>query len=639
MRIMAAQAARTVTVGLVQARVSNNLKLNLARTAARIRQAARMGAQVICLQELYRTRYFPVAEGADAAHLTETIPGESTAVFSGLAKKLNIVIIVPLFEADATGKRFNSAVVIDADGSILGTYRKVHIPQDPLFYEQSYFEDGDSGFQVFRTQHLCFSVLICYDQWFPEAARISALQGAEVIFYPTAIGYLADDPLPYSEWLNAWETIQRGHAIANSVHVAVVNRVGAEGALKFWGSSFVSSPFGKILKRAGSKEDILVVELDLSQNGRIREGWRFMKNRHPSAYAAITEPPKPDTPRSQSYSMPAEWERHEATWLAWPHDRVTFPRRVQKVEERYAEIIKAVHADETVNLFVTGTKMRAKVQRLLRAHRVNLSRIRFFVWDYADVWFRDYGPTFIRNEAGNIAMVHWNFNAWGGKYEDLIRDGHIPYFISEKLRMTYFRPGIVLEGGSIDVNGAGSVLTTEQCLLNEKRNPGRSRSDLERYLAEYLNSPHVIWLKSGIAGDDTDGHIDNLARFVSPSTVLCAYEPDERDENHVALKENYDILLESKDQDGAPLEVVKMPMPAVKRTSLRGRNRRLPASYLNFYIANGAVLAPVFGQKSDDEALGIIRNVFPDREVVGIDCSDLVYGSGALHCITQQQPL
>jgi agmatine deiminase len=569
--------------------------------------------------------------------LAETVPGESTDALSALARKLNVVIVVPLFEVTPDGKYFNSAVVIDADGGVAGTYRKIHIPHDPLFYEQSYFDDGDSGFQIFRTRHLCFSVLICYDQWFPEAARISALQGAEVIFYPTAIGYLAGDPLPFTEWINAWETIQRGHAIANSVHVAVVNRVGAEGRLRFWGSSFVSNPFGKILQKAGSSEEVLVVELDLSQNGRIREGWRFMKNRHPASYSAIIEPPRPDTPRSQGYSMPAEWDTHEATWLAWPHDPVTFPRRVPRVEERYIDIVEALHKGEIVNLFVTDSKMKARVKSRLRSRRVDLSRIHFYIWNYADVWFRDYGPVFVRNPE-SLAIVHWTFNAWGEKYKELIRDGHIPYLISEDLRMTYFRPGIVLEGGSIDVNGNGAVLTTEQCLLHETRNPGRSRTDIEKYLKEYLDAGHVIWLKRGIAGDDTDGHIDNLARFVNPTTVLCAFEADEKDDNYAALNENYKVLLGSTDQDGNPLRVIQVPMPPAMRSVLRGEHQRLSASYLNFYVANSAVLVPAFGHPTDTEAAAIIQTMFPDRRVIPIDCSDIVYGAGTLHCITQQQP-
>src|SRR6185436_5287559 len=233
------------------------LEANLKKTVRRIRDAARKGARVICLQELFRTRYFPIDEKIDAAHFAEPVPGESTAALSALAKELEVVIVVPIFEAASDGRYFNTAAVIDADGRILGIYRKLHIPHDPFFYEKSYFEEGDLGYKVFETRYLKLAVLICYDQWFPEAARAASLAGAEVLFYPTAIGYLKNDPLPYTDWLNAWITIQRAHAIANSVHVAVVNRVGTEGPTTFWGNSFVCNPFGKFIKKSGTKEEVL----------------------------------------------------------------------------------------------------------------------------------------------------------------------------------------------------------------------------------------------------------------------------------------------------------------------------------------------------------------------------------------------
>ena len=244
----------TVRVALIQTSVSTDLEANLTKTIRRIREAARKGARVICLQELFRTRYFPVEEKVDASHFAETVPGQSTTVLSALAKELELVIIVPIFEASNDGRYFNTAVVIDADGTILGIYRKLHIPHDPFFYEKSYFEEGDLGYKVFQTRYLRLAVLICYDQWFPEAARAASLTGAEVLFYPTAIGYLRNDPLPYTDWLNAWITIQRGHAIANAVHVAAVNRVGTEGEVTFWGNSFVCNAFGKFLKKAGTKD-------------------------------------------------------------------------------------------------------------------------------------------------------------------------------------------------------------------------------------------------------------------------------------------------------------------------------------------------------------------------------------------------
>jgi agmatine deiminase len=597
-----------------------------------------MGARVVCLQELFTTKYFPADEKKDVAHLAETIPGESTSILSSLARELESVIIAPVFEVSG-GRFFNSAAVMDADGSLAGVYRKIHIPHDPFFYEQSYFEFGDGGYRVFKTRHLTFAVLICYDQWFPEAARCVALQGADVIFYPTAIGYLRNDPLPYADWLSAWTTIQRGHAIANSVHVAAVNRVGIEGQVKFWGSSFVCDAFGKVIKKAGSDEEVLIANVDVSQNARMREGWRFSKNRRPDSYGAITQPVRPDIPNEQGYVMPAECEPHQATWLAWPEDRITFPKRLEKVRRRYVDIIEMLHRSEDVHLAVKDDPTRAKVRDLLKQRRIDLKRVQFYIWDYADVWFRDYGPMFLVDRGGNrTAIVQWRFNAWGEKYKSLLKDGHVPYFISERLGLPLFRPNIVLEGGAIDVNGKGSLLTTEQCLLNENRNPGLSKADMERYLNQYVGVTNVIWLKSGIAGDDTDGHIDNLARFVNPNTVVCSWEENPDDENYAPLRNNYEVLRKSKDQDGRPLNIVKLPMPPAMHDFFRGQNRRLSASYTNLYIANRVVLVPAFGHETDHSALEILRGVFPDREVVAVDCRDLVYGAGTLHCITQQQP-
>jgi len=603
----------TVTIGLIQTSVSNDTGSNMKKAVAMIKEAAKKGAQVICLQELYRTKYFPSDERKNVSRLAETIPGESTSILSKLAKELNVVIIAPLFEVDGAGKFHNSAVVIDTDGTILGNYRKIHLPHDPFFYEKNYFDASDLGYCLFRTRHLSFGVLICYDQWFPEAARINALLGADVIFYPSAIGYLEGDSFSYEDWLSAWETIQRSHAIANCIHVAVVNRVGREGKIRFWGTSFVCDAFGRVLKRGSNEDDeVLVVKLDISQNKKIQEDWGFIKNRTPETYGLITSLVLQDTPRRLGYVMPAEWEKHEATWLAWPHDPVTFPHRVKKVEKIYAEIIKALHEDEDINLFIKDLDMKTKVRRLLKAGGVDLKRINFYSWNYADVWFRDYGPIFVVNKRKKqIAFVHWIFDAWGRKYEELMKDHQIPYIISQRLQLTNFRPRIVLEGGSVDVNGKGTLLTTEQCLLHSNRNPHLSKNDIERYLMNYFGVSNIIWLKSGIVGDDTDGHIDNLARFVNPRTVLCAYEDDENDDNHVILKENYEKLLQSRDQDAKKLNIKKLPMPPPLLRFVRGKKDRLPISYLNFYISNKVVLVPTFQHESDRSALRIIQ----DREL------------------------
>ncbi len=276
---------QTVTVGLIQTTVSDDIVENTKKTVEKIKGAASKGAQIVCLQELYRTKYFPQEEKKDVHELAETVPGESTRVFSELAKRKKIVIIAPLFEKAANGKYYNSAVVIDADGQILGSYRKMHIPEDPLFYEKDYFEAGDQGYCVHKTQYARVGVLICYDQWFPEAARINTLKGAEIIFYPTAIGSVKGSDSTDGDWHDAWKTIQRAHAIANGVHVAAVNRVGEEGELQFWGGSFVCDSFGKVLGEASyTKEETIVVKVNLGKNKQIQEGWGFLKNRRPDTY-------------------------------------------------------------------------------------------------------------------------------------------------------------------------------------------------------------------------------------------------------------------------------------------------------------------------------------------------------------------
>jgi agmatine deiminase len=281
---------KIVSIGLIQTTVSDDIADNMKKTIERIEEASRKGAQIVCLQELYRTKYFPQEKKQDVSKLAETIPGESTRAFSELAKKKKIVIIAPLFEKNSNGKYYNSAAIIDANGKILGSYRKVHIPNDQFFYEKNYFEAGDQGYCVHKTQYARVGVLICYDQWFPEPARINALKGAEIIFYPTAIGWIKGHSSSEGDWHDAWKTVQRAHAIANGVHVAAVNRVGEEGQLKFWGGSFVCDSFGKVLKEASdTNEEALVVKVDLSKNKKIQEGWGFLKNRRPDTYNSLIE--------------------------------------------------------------------------------------------------------------------------------------------------------------------------------------------------------------------------------------------------------------------------------------------------------------------------------------------------------------
>lgn len=276
-------------IGLVQTKVSKNQNANLKKTAAKIEEAAKKGAKIICLQELYKTIYFPQYKKVNKDEYTEEIKGPSSEAFCKIAKKYRAVIIVPIYEKH-NGKYYNSAIVINEKGKPLPTYRKIHIPHDPLFYEKKYFEEGNTGYKIYKTKYAKFAILICYDQWFPEAARAVALKGAEIIFYPTAIGYIRGHKTQDGNWHEAWETIQRSHAIANCVNVAAVNRVGIEDKLKFWGQSFIADAFGKVLARASeTKEEVLIATIDLGKNKHIRDGWGFFRNRRPDTYSHLTK--------------------------------------------------------------------------------------------------------------------------------------------------------------------------------------------------------------------------------------------------------------------------------------------------------------------------------------------------------------
>ncbi len=279
---------KKITLGLIQSSVTKDIINNFQMTTKKIEEAANKGAQIVCLQELFKTIYFPQDKNIDASKFAELVTGSSIKTLSNLAADLNIVIIAPIYEKGSKGKYFNTAVVIDADGRISGKYRKSHIPHDPFFYEKNYFTEGKSGYPVFRTKYASISVLICYDQWFPESARICALKGAEILIYPTAIGWIKNYNTSEGDWKIAWELIQRSHAIANGVHVAAVNRVGIENKIEFWGGSFVCDSFGNVLKKASNnKEEIIIEEIDLSMNKKIQEDWGFLKNRRPDSYKRI----------------------------------------------------------------------------------------------------------------------------------------------------------------------------------------------------------------------------------------------------------------------------------------------------------------------------------------------------------------
>lgn len=345
------------------------------------------------------------------------------------------------------------------------------------------------------------------------------------------------------------------------------------------------------------------------------------------------------TPAELGFYMPAEWTPHAATWLSFPKDPVTFPERVPQVEEIYFEMIEALAPHERVNLLVDDEETKTRVRS--RMNFAGAENVIVHTIKTVDVWMRDYGPNFLINDKGELAYNDWRFNAWGDKYEDLKRDDRIPQILESVLGVPRFQPGVVMEGGSIEVNGAGVVMTTEQCLLNPNRNPDLSRAEIEKILRDYLGVSKILWLGEGVIGDDTDGHIDDIARFVAEDTILCAVEEDPQDANYEILQDNLKRLKYATDAHGNPYNIITLPTPGVIGGSSENSSRdleRLPASYANFYIANNIVLAPVFGHANDRRAIETLRKIFAPRRVHPVNCEPLIWGMGAIHCVTQQQP-
>ena len=367
------------------------------------------------------------------------------------------------------------------------------------------------------------------------------------------------------------------------------------------------------------------------------------------------------TPAALGYRMPAEWAPHASTWLTWPRpEGISFPNKYETVPDVYAEFIRHLVTVEEVNINVWNAKKEAWVRGLLAERKVPLDRVRFHHFPAYEPWCRDHGPIFLvrdgssrGNEApsepgatvnqslvtsaatrARRAIVDWGYNAWGNKYPPFDLDDAIPQHVAKLRGLPLFSPGIVMEGGSLEVNGCGTLLTTEACLLNPNRNPHLTKAQIEQHLKDFLGVTHILWLGDGIVGDDTDGHIDDLTRFVSPTTVVTVVEEDPADENFALLQENLQRLRTMKDQDGQPLRVVELPMPGVVEFD----GQRLPASYANFYIANGLVCVPTYRHANDRRALEILQREFPRHRVVGIDSTELIWGLGSFHCISQQVP-
>lgn len=344
-----------------------------------------------------------------------------------------------------------------------------------------------------------------------------------------------------------------------------------------------------------------------------------------------------ETPRQLGYRFPAEWEPQRATWLSWPHKEESWPGRFEPIPGVFTEIVKILASFQHVNINVIDRTMHDDVMKRLTEAGVDPERFTLYPIPTDDAWCRDHGPAFVVKPGAEepLAVIDWGYNAWGGKYPPYDQDDAVPTKVAEYRRLPLFYPGIVMEGGAIDVNGEGCLLTSTSCLLNPNRNPYLSQTQIEWYLREYYNVEKILWVDEGIAGDDTDGHIDDSARFVNPSTIVAVVEENREDENYLPLQKNLTQLKAMTDLAGNPFRIVELPMPR----PFEFDGQRVPASYANFLIASGVVLVPTFRDPNDAVALAVLADVFPGRQVIGIDCYELVWGLGTIHCISQQEPL
>lgn len=355
-----------------------------------------------------------------------------------------------------------------------------------------------------------------------------------------------------------------------------------------------------------------------------------------TAATASTGFPLFSTPKKLGYYFPAEFAPHDATWLSWPHKEDSWPGKLDSIYPNYARFIKAVSEGEKVHINVNDEEMRAFATRHLHDVDADLDQIKFFIHPTNDAWCRDHGPAFLinPNAIDKKIIVDWGYNAWGEKYPPYDLDDIIPTLIGNEYHIPVYYPGIVMEGGSVEFNGAGTLLTSTACLLNPNRNPQLDQSQIEDYLRHYYGVEQILWVSEGIIGDDTDGHIDDTVRFVNEDTVLTVVEENKSDENYPLLQTNLKELQQMRLLNGKQLNIIELPMPE----AVIYEDQRLPASYANFYIANAAVVVPTYRCRQDDRALQIIQECFPDRKVIGIDSTDIVWGLGSFHCLSQQEP-
>lgn len=344
-----------------------------------------------------------------------------------------------------------------------------------------------------------------------------------------------------------------------------------------------------------------------------------------------------NTPKSLGYYFPAEFEMHEATWLSWPHKEASWPGKIDAIYPNYSLFVKYLAQSEKVRINVVDAAMQESATAHLIKAGVNMDQVSFYLHPTNDAWCRDHGPAFLINPVAEQkkVIVDWNYNAWGNKYPPYNLDDVIPTLIGKHFDIPVYHPGIIMEGGSVEFNGTGTILTSTSCLLNPNRNSHLNRDQIENYLFDYYGANQVLWVEEGIVGDDTDGHIDDTIRFVNEDTVLTVVESNTQDENYTILQDNLAQLKKMRLLNGKQLNIVELPMP----DAVIFEDQRLPASYANFYISNKYVIVPTFRSAMDDKALSIIADAYKNREVVGIDSTDIIWGLGSFHCLSQQEPL
>jgi agmatine deiminase len=341
------------------------------------------------------------------------------------------------------------------------------------------------------------------------------------------------------------------------------------------------------------------------------------------------------TPKQLGYYFPPEFAAHEATWLSWPHKEASWPGKIETIYQPYAQFVKALAESELVRINVNDEKMKSFAQHVLAKENVNMQQVEFFLHPTNDAWCRDHGPAFITNPDKKVkAIVDWNYNAWGNKYPPYDLDDIIPTLIGEHFNLPVFYPNIVMEGGSVEFNGKGTLLTSKSCLLNPNRNPQLNQQQIEFYLCEYYGVDQILWIDEGIDGDDTDGHIDDTVRFINEDTVIAVVEQNKEDENYRPLQKNLKALKKMRLLNGKQLNIIELPMP----DEVFYEGQRLPASYVNFYVANNAVIVPSYDCDNDTKALEFIQQCFPSRKVIGINSIDIIWGLGSFHCLSQQEP-